>query len=197
MTVHSEQTNTATVDIHHDDKAWCFAGNDKTWKLKSNAGDDIFFMPGTREIDRVTELPARLENSFTVSVKVNVSGSRFADAAGLLLRTDNAWIKFCIEFDTKQNWRVVSIYSNPVSDESYSDVLINSEATLILTRDQRRIALWYSTDGNITRQFVRTFHLPSDAAVELSCFTQAPFSESTEAVFSEVFYSAEPMKDKR
>lgn len=197
MTAHSSCEKTMHKDSIVTPKPWYEEYRESSLRIRCNAGDDIFYMPGIREIDQLKDISASVEGDFTISANVEVSGSSFADAAGFLLRVGNIWVKFCIEFDTKQNWRIVSIYSNPVSDESYGDVLVDGKAKLFLTREGRRIALWYSTKENNERKFVRTFYISNDIAVNLSCFTQAPFSEMTEAVFSSIHFSAEPMKDKR
>ncbi|MGP9022671.1 DUF1349 domain-containing protein [Streptomyces sp. BR1] len=165
-------------------------------ELVAPVGSDLYRVPGVREIDAVPEVSRTLSGDFTLSVRVTVDGSRFADAGGLLVHTAEGWIKACVERAPDGRWSLVTVASLPVSDEAAGPGLAGSTTELTVVREDRRLAFLHREEATADRRFVRTLRIPS-GPVRVSLFAQAPFSPRCTAAFEDLRLGPEPLRDRR
>ncbi|MBY8885236.1 DUF1349 domain-containing protein [Streptomyces sp. PTM05] len=171
-------------------------GADARLALTAPAGSDLYRVPGVREIDAVPEVSRTLEGDFTLSVRVAVDGTRFADAGGVLVHTADGWAKACVERAPDGGWSVVTVVSHPVSDEAAGPALRGPATELVVVREGRRLAFLHREDADGDLRFVRTLRV-AEGPVRVSLFAQAPFSEACTAVFHTVRLLPEPLRDRR
>ncbi|MGW7413573.1 DUF1349 domain-containing protein [Streptomyces sp. NPDC054863] len=167
--------------------------------VTAEAGADLYRMPGVREIDRLPSLGREVTGDFTLSVRAEVrdtDGGRFADAAGIVLHTDAGWAKFCVERTPSGSWSLVTVVSQPWSDEAAGPALDGPCADLTVVREGQRLAFLYGPGPDAAPRFVRTFTVP-DSALRVGLFAQAPFSPSCTAVFDRLRHDPEPLRDRR
>ncbi|MDH6115452.1 regulation of enolase protein 1 (concanavalin A-like superfamily) [Kitasatospora sp. MAP12-15] len=165
-------------------------------ELTAPAGSDLYRLPGVREIDAVPEVSRTLDGDFTLSVRVAVQGSRFADAGGLLVHTADGWTKACVERAPDGRWSVVTVVSRPESDEAAGPELAGPATELTVAREGRRLAFLHREEAAGDHRFVRTLRIPS-GPLRVSLFAQAPFSERCTATFLDLRFSLEPLRDRR
>ncbi|MFE9426421.1 DUF1349 domain-containing protein [Kitasatospora sp. NPDC006697] len=172
------------------------AGADGRLELTAPAGSDLYRVPGVREIDAVPGLSRTLDGDFTLSVRVAVAGTRFADAAGLLVHTAGGWAKCCVERAPDGRWSVVTVVSLPDSDEAAGPDLAAPGTELTVVREGRRLAFLHREDPAADHRFLRTLPI-ADGPLRVSLFAQAPFSDRCTAVFDAPQLSPEPLRDRR
>lgn len=175
---------------------WTFSDK-RQLSFAAARGTDLFYVPGIREIDTAVALLLSQAGSFTLRARVQVSGRKFADAGGLLLRGDaGQWLKVCVELDRRERWSLVTIATAPISDETRGPFLTDGAAWLLLSREETRLLVLYSLDG-VRWEFARTLHMSLPFSVNVGVFGQAPFSDGCQLKFSDVEIAATPTPDRR
>nr|WP_239075000.1 DUF1349 domain-containing protein [Streptomyces sp. SID10853] len=163
------------------------------------AGADLYHIPGVREIDRLPSLGRDFTDDFTLSVRAEVrdaGGGRFADAGGIVLHTAAGWAKFCVERSPTGAWTLVTVVSQPCSDEAAGPSLDGPRARLTVVREGPRVTFLHAAGQEAEPRFLRTFTMPA-GALRVGLFAQAPFSPSCTAVFDHLHHDPEPLRDRR
>ena len=172
---------------------WYWSSEPNSWvlsqeehlKIQASLGEDIFYMPGIREVNNVCVYERCLTGNFTLEVSITVEGSEFADAGGILVRTDTSqWLKACIERSRLLKWAVFTVFTTPYSDEACGPTLKLGKGILRLTREGNRFAFFYKSEDKQDWKFVRTCWWTVPERVYVGLFTQAPFSNKCSAEFS-------------
>lgn len=157
-----------------------------------------FFRPyqGTPK-DNACLLYTEVTGDFTAVTHARAELVGFGDAAALTVRTAPAqWAKLCLERSPIGDISVVSVVTNPWSDDANNEVLPGPECALRITRHGDVFGMHYSLDGKGWR-FVRTFGLAMPETVMVGVHAQAPFVGGCHATFSCFELSPQPVMDFR
>ena len=121
----------------------------------------------------------------------------FGDAAALTVRSGpQQWAKLCLERSPVGDVSLVSVVTDPWSDDANSELLATPESLLRITRKGNVFGMHYSSDGSRWR-FVRTFGLEMPDEVMVGIHAQAPFSSGCRVTFRSFSISPKPVGDFR
>jgi regulation of enolase protein 1 (concanavalin A-like superfamily) len=174
------------------------------WKVEDerlivipHPGTDFFRPFGREGRDNGGLLYKRIAGDFTAVVHAKARLAEFGDAAALTVRSSGIrWAKLCIERSPVGDVSLVSVVTNPWSDDCNGELLTTPECYLRITRKDALFGMHYSLDGSLWR-FVRTFALELPVEVMVGIHAQAPSAKGCEAVFSSFSISPEPVSDFR
>jgi uncharacterized protein len=157
-----------------------------------------FFRPykGT-PTDKACLLYKRVTGDFTAITRARAELVGFGDAAALTVRHSEAqWAKLCLERSPIGDVSVVSVVTNPYSDDANNELLVDPECYLRITRKGDVFAMHFSLDGKVWR-FVRTFGMALPDTVMVGIHAQAPFEGGCRVRFAGFALRPEPVKDFR
>ena len=161
------------------------------------APSDFFRPYGGPANDNCCLLYKEIEGDFAAVTQVKADLADFGDAAALTVRADETqWAKLCLERSPIGQVSLVSVVTNPWSDDSNSELVTRPECFLRLTRKGNLFGMHYSLDG-IGWRFVRAFGLELPAQVMLGVHAQAPFSPGSCVLFRSWTIRPEPVADFR
>ena len=147
--------------------------------------------------DNCCLLYKEVAGDFTAVTQVTADLVDFGDAAALTVRaSETQWAKLCLERSPIGEVSVVSVVTNPWSDDSNSEIVTSSECYLRLTRKGNVFGMHYALEGGKWR-FVRTFALEIPPTVMVGIHAQAPFTPGCRVVFRSLTLSPEPVADLR
>lgn len=147
--------------------------------------------------DNCCLLYKEIAGDFTATTHVTVDLAGFGDAAALTVRaSETRWAKLCLERSPIGEVSVVSVVTDPWSDDSNSEIVTTSECYLRLTRKGDVFGMHYGLDGAKWR-FVRAFALEVPPMVMVGIHAQAPFAPGCRALFRSLTLSPEPVADLR
>lgn len=161
------------------------------------SGQDEFNMPGLHCSSSLAHTSLKLDGDFTFSVECKIIGAKKFDGAGIYLITQDSKVKFGIERYKKNDYRIVTVRSNPFSDETNGSMLSSPYSSLLLTRS-KNIFSFYS-ENNKRLRFERAFAV-NEAPIQVSIglFVQSPFSKSgARAVFNHLKFTRTPFEHIR
>ena len=162
------------------------------------AGETDFFHPSDRPgSDNAGLLHADVTGDFTARTHVSAELAGFGDAGALTVRAGpDRWAKICVERSPVGEVSVVSVVTDPWSDDANGELLEAPEAFLRITRKGDVFGMHYSLDGRRWR-FVRAFSLEAPAQVLVGVHAQAPFGAGCRAEFGFLEIGPEPVGDFR
>jgi uncharacterized protein len=136
--------------------------------------------------------PAR---EFTLTAKVTAKHGTKWDAGVLMVFVDDStWAKLALERSAYQEPTVVSVVTRGVSDDCNSTVVSGDMVWFRVSRLKNAIGFFSSPDGRKWKM-VRAFTLGEARGLKVGFGTQSPVGPGTTAVFSEITYRTEPVKD--
>jgi uncharacterized protein len=157
-----------------------------------------FFRPYHGEPrDNACLLYKKITGDFTAIAQTTADLAGFGDAAALVVRAgESQWAKLCLERSPIGDLSLVSVVTNPWSDDSNSEILKTPNCYLRVTRKGNIFGMHYSLDGARWR-FIRTcaIEMPGEAMVGIAA--QAPFAEGCRVVFHSFAISPQPVADFR
>ncbi|MDF9841699.1 MULTISPECIES: DUF1349 domain-containing protein [unclassified Paenibacillus] len=143
---------------------------------------DFFCNNGTVSEEGIT--PSSLTNApffytevsgdFVMRVKVGHDFRDVYDSASVMVMKDlEVWAKLCFELTDFDTHAVVSVVTNPLSDDANGNNIDGDSVWLQITRVGQAFAFHYSLNGD---QFymVRFFNLPVEETVKVGFVPQAP-----------------------
>lgn len=161
------------------------------------APSDFFRPYGEPPHDNCCLLYKETVGDFTAVTHVTADLVDFGDAAALTVRaSETQWAKLCFERNPAGEVLVISVVTNPWSDDSNSEVVTSAACYLRLTRKGHVFGMHYSLDG-ATWRLVRAFALEVPPKVMVGIHAQAPFTPGCRAVFRSLTISPEPVVDLR
>jgi len=161
------------------------------------APSDFFRPYGGSANDNCCLLYREIAGDFTAATQVSAELVDFGDAAALTVRAHEAqWAKLCLERSPIGEVSLVSVVTDPWSDDSNNERVRSPECYLRLTRKGNIFGMHYSLDGTKWR-FVRTFGLEMPSTVMVGIHAQAPFRHGCRALFRSLTISSEPVADFR
>jgi uncharacterized protein len=161
------------------------------------APSDFFRPYGGTANDNCCLLYKNVTGDFTATAQARAELADFGDAAALTVRAGpTPWAKLCLERSPAGEIAVVSVVTNPCSDDSNSELLASPECRLRLTRKGNVFGMHYSLNGRKWR-FVRMFGMELPAAVMVGIHAQAPFTPGCRVLFRSFTISPQPVGDYR
>ena len=162
------------------------------------AGETDFFRPSDRPgSDNAGLLHACVDGDFTARTHVAAELAGFGDAGALTVRAAaDRWAKICVERSPVGEVSVVSVVTDPWSDDANGERLEIPEAFLRVTRKGDVLGMHYSLDGRRWR-FVRALTLEMPAQVRVGVHAQAPFGAGCRVTFGFLEIGPEPVEDFR
>lgn len=157
-----------------------------------------FFRPykGT-PVDSACLLYKTVTGDFTAITRARADLVGFGDAAALTVRySATQWAKLCLERSPIGDVSVVSVVTNPYSDDANNEQLPEPECYLRITRKGDVFGMHYSLDGKVWR-FVRTFGMALPETVMIGIHAQAPFEEGCQVRFAGFALRSDPVRDFR
>ena len=171
--------------------------DDAGLSIVPGAPSDFFRPYGGQLNDNCCLLYKHIVGDFTATTQVTADLVEFGDAAALTVRaTETQWAKICLERSPIGEISVVSVVTDPWSDDANNELVTTSECYLRLTRKGNVFGMQYSQDGTKWR-FVRTFSLECPPAAMVGIHAQAPFTPGCRVVFQSFAISPEPVADLR
>jgi regulation of enolase protein 1 (concanavalin A-like superfamily) len=173
------------------------------WKFDDGAltvvpqvGSDFFRTP-EQAFDSAYLLYKHVTGDFTMSTQVRGHLIAFGDAAAIMVRAGEAqWAKLCMEASPAGEVSLVSVVTDPWSDDANGELLERSECYLRLTRKGDLFGMHYSLDGARWR-FVRAFFFDLPPTVMVGVHAQAPFQEGCWTTFGFLDLTPQAVQDFR
>ncbi len=160
-------------------------------------GSDLFRPYHGKPRDDGCLLHLNITGDFTAVAQAKTELIGFGDAAGLAVRAgDTKWAKLCIERSPAGETSIVSVVTDPWSDDSNGEILHSPGCYLRLTRKGNVIGMHYSLDGSRWR-FVRTFGMEMPPVVMIGIEAQAPSGGGCKVRFQSFTVSPTPVADFR
>ena len=161
-------------------------------------GQTDFFRPIDQPgHDNAALLAARVTGDFTARTRAHAQLAGFGDAAALTVRASTEqWAKICIERSPVGEVSVVSVVTDPWSDDANSELLTAPEAHLRITRKGDLFGLHFSLDG-LAWRFARAFAMAAPAEVLVGVHAQAPFVSGCQARFDYLLIEPQSVADFR
>jgi regulation of enolase protein 1 (concanavalin A-like superfamily) len=178
----------------HEPAEWGF--DDAGLTAVPPVGSDFFRMPD-HAFDSACLLYKEVAGDFTLSTRVQAELFSFGDAAAITVRAgETQWAKLCMESSPAGDVSLVSVVTNPWSDDANGELLERPECHLRLTRKGDIFGMHYSLDGARWR-FTRAFFMELPHTLMLGIHAQAPFKAGCRAVFSSVNLTLQAVQDFR
>ena len=164
--------------------------------LACSGGQDDFNIPKLHSAWNIAYAAMDVSGSFTFAVSCTLFCKKKFDAAGIYLLFEGCRVKHGLEMYGEADFRVVTVRSFPLSDESNGSVVPLSLVDLIATRDGG-IFSFYSRSGGQLR-FERAFAVEdAPETIKVGLFVQSPFSDGASARFEKLDIKNEPFEHVR
>ena len=158
---------------------------------------DLFRPYGRPPSDNCGFLYKEVSGNFTAATRVFAELADFADGAALVVRAGvDQWAKICLERSPIGDISIVSVVTDPWSDDSNGEIVTSKDCRLRITRKGSIFGMHYSLDG-LSWRFVRMFSLELPSTVKVGIHAQAPFSTGCRVVFRSLTISPETVDDFR
>ncbi len=189
------QTLAGGLNWLHEPTAWEFTHGRLT---VVPVGCTDFFRPrGQAGNDNAALLWVPVTGPFTARTYLRASLAGFGDAGVLTVRAAaDQWAKLCVERSPIGDIGVVSVVTDPWSDDANSELLPSAASWLRVSRDGASFGMHYSLDGHRWR-FVRAFTCDMPDTVMVGVHAQAPFMAGCSAEFTCLEIGHEPVADFR
>lgn len=170
-------------------------------ELRSGQETDYFIEPGMPPYDKSNAplLLKTVDNTkpFTFSVKTTPGHGVKYDAGMVFIYLNSRhWLKFAFEADERLLTRIVTVKTKDYSDDNNHDVVNNPSVYLKISSDTKVVGFYYSVDGQ-QWQLVRVFKNEYPKQLQLGIGTQSPAGKGNTAVFEDLQFSEQCVKDFR
>ena len=173
--------------------------------LYAPKGSDFFCNNGTISEEGI--IPQSLCNApyfytevsgdFVMRVKVALDFKDTYDSSCIMIMKDmNVWAKACFELTDFDTHAVVSVVTNPMSDDANGCNIDEKEVWLQVSRCGNSFAFHYSIDGE-NFYMMRFFNLPVEETVKVGLLPQAPTGNGGERIYSEFTLEHKTVKNIR
>jgi len=186
----------AGLEWLHEPPEWFI--DDKGLTIVPAGGTD-FFHPydGRATNDNCCLLYKKISGDFTAATQVKATLEDFGDAAAMTMRvSESQWAKICVERSPIGDISLVSVVTDPWSDDANSELLETAECHMRVTRKGNNFGMHYSLDGKVWR-LIRAYSMEMPEEVMVGIHVQAPFTPGARGTFSSLTYSSEPVADLR
>ena len=168
-----------------------FGQDDNGIVISAGSNTNMFFAPhGNFRASNMPKLLFHPAHDFILSAKATAQHESKWDAAMLVVYIDeNYWAKFCFENEYPGKQRMVSVVTNEISDDAYSDVVTENTIYMRIAKKGPQIEFAYSRNGNEWIG-VRYFRLNSDDPLRVGFASQSPIGKGLTSTFSEIHYES-------
>jgi regulation of enolase protein 1 (concanavalin A-like superfamily) len=136
-----------------------------------------------------------LKEDFVLSAKLTVHFKQKWDAGAMVLESDTLhYIKFGFERDYTLKNRVVSVATQPYSDDCNSMELNSSVIFYRMAKNGDMILLYESADGR-SWFLVRELNFPAKGSLKLGFIAQSPAGKGCSVTFSDISYNTRKITD--
>lgn len=165
--------------------------------LSCDAGQDDFNIPGLHSVSDIAYACREIEGDFTFSVSVTLLGRKKFDAAGIYMITEHCRVKHGLEYYAENDYRIVTVRTSPLSDESNGARSEAATVALLATRKDETFSFYCLAGESIS--FNRAFALQgAPHKVKLGFFVQSPFSSvGASATFADLKLDSTPFEHIR
>ncbi|NMH86750.1 DUF1349 domain-containing protein [Flavivirga algicola] len=167
-----------------------FSVDGGTISITAGPDTDMFYAPhGNSKTSNVPKLLFTPDDDFVFSAKAFTEHKSRWEAATLVIYiNEDYWAKFCFENESPTKNRMVSVVTNKISDDAYSDYVNGKSVYMKITKKGKQIVFSYSED-NTKWVDVRYFRLDSEAPIKIGFSSQSPHGKGLTSVFSEINYT--------
>jgi regulation of enolase protein 1 (concanavalin A-like superfamily) len=133
--------------------------------------------------------------NFVLSARVRVRFKSKWDAGALMLwADDHHWVKLAFELSPDEKPILVTVVTRGESDDANASSVAGDSVYLQIARSGPTYVLYSSMDGR-KWSILRTFRLETDLKVQVGFESQSPDGSGSEAVFTDVRYTPEKIKN--
>jgi hypothetical protein len=191
----SEPPNTVSIPGIPKPMEWiikpeAFKQTEAEIAITAGANTNMFYAPhGNFNVSNMPKLVFTPESDFTLVSKARTQHKTKWEAAMLVVYIDeNYWAKLCFENQEPGIQRMVSVVTNKVSDDAYSDIITNDSVYMRVSKSGKQIEFAYSQNGS---QWIgiRYFRLDSEKPLKVGFSSQSPIGEGLTSYFSEIKYT--------
>ncbi|PKQ63013.1 hypothetical protein BZG02_09575 [Labilibaculum filiforme] len=168
-----------------------------SFQLNANANTDFICKYEEYVKDSASFYYQTKKGDFTMLAKLTSMGGNAFDAAFLMVRQDTRkWIKLAVELGVDQSYNVVSVITDPWSDDANGELLDGNCCWLRISRKNNFFGLHYSLDGKKWR-FVRAFGMEMNASISVGFGIQSPKGDNCKGIIEEFSLSNQPVDNFR
>ena len=158
---------------------------------------DVFRKHGHPAKDTACFLYTEVSGDFSLTANLKIGGTAFGDAGAITIRRDEQmWAKLCVERSPAGETSIVSVVTNPWSDDANNELLGTPGAHLRITRIDNLIGMHYRASGDAWR-FVRAFGLDWPSGVKVGFQAQAPVQAGCNVYCRQLILSKDVVRDFR
>lgn len=165
-------------------------------EIVAGPGTNMFYAPdGNFRASNMPKLLFQPEGDFSLSAKADATHGSKWDAAMLVAYVDeDYWAKLCFENQDPETQRMVTVVTNEISDDAYSDIVTGDSIYMKIEKHGTQIAFSYSIDG-VNWIGIRYFRLNSNKPLKIGFSSQSPIGNGLSSRFSEIRYQATASQD--
>lgn len=160
-----------------------------TIEITAGPNTNMFYAPhGHFNQSNMPKLVFESDSNFVFSANALTEHKSKWEAAMLVVYIDeNYWAKFCFENEAPSKNRMVTVVTNEVSDDAYSDYVEGNSVYMQILKKGKQIVFSYSLD-NKKWIGIRYFRLNSEKPIKIGFASQSPIGNGLTSVFSEIKY---------
>ncbi|MCU0336007.1 MAG: DUF1349 domain-containing protein [Chitinophagaceae bacterium] len=164
--------------------------------INSGAKTDMFRDPNvTYNTDNAPKLLMDADEHFVLTAKLHHAFATKWDGAALVLIEDSLqWLKFCFEKDYQGSHRVVSVFTNGVSDDANHVAATGKSFYFKLAKADNVITLYTSTDGK-KWLLVRHLQMNTRQPLKVGFLAQSPLGTNCKVSITNISYRPVKIKD--
>jgi uncharacterized protein len=157
--------------------------------ISAGPGTNMFYAPhGNFNVSNMPKLLFKPDGNFTFSAKAYTEHKTKWEAAMLVVYINESyWAKFCFENESLSKNRMVTVVTNEISDDAYSDYVIGDSVYMMIKKEGKQITFSYSAD-NENWVDIRYFRLNSEDTIRIGFASQSPIGAGLTSTFSDIHY---------
>jgi regulation of enolase protein 1 (concanavalin A-like superfamily) len=164
--------------------------------ISAGRNTDWFVDPFDRQVHNTAPMLLFFPgNDYVLSAKVGVEFHTKWDAGAFMIwADDHHWAKLSFELSPDQQPTMVTVVTRGLSDDCNSSAISGREVFLRVARTGNTYVFYFSTDGRGWK-ILRAFSLDTNLKQAVGFEAQSPAGAGTRAIFSQIHYSAEKIKN--
>jgi len=172
-----------------------FTVKNRTVSISAGPGTNMFYAPhGNFNVSNMPKLLFKPDDNFTFSAKAYTKHKTKWEAAMLVVYINESyWAKFCFENESLSKNRMVTVVTNEVSDDAYSDYINGDSVYTMIKKEGKQITFSYSGDGKNWVD-IRYFRLNSEDTLKIGFASQSPIGKGLTSIFSDINYNRDIQK---
>ena len=157
--------------------------------IDAGPNTNMFYSPhGSFRVSNMPKLLFQPKGDFSLQAKAQTKHQSKWDAAMLVAYVDeDFWAKLCFENQDPGIARMVTVVTNEISDDAYSDLIDGGSVYMKIEKQGAQIVFSYSKNG-VDWIAIRYFRLNSGKPLKIGFSSQSPVGQGLRSVFSEIKY---------